>query len=97
MITRRLLLTAAPLALTLPAFAEDQSLAACIASPTRSAKNIARDKYRHPAATLEFFGLRDNLAVLEIEPGAGYWTEILAPYLAAHGTYRVAVPPAPPP
>jgi len=96
MITRRLLLAAAPLALTLPAFAEDQTLAACIASPTRSAKNIARDKYRHPAATLEFFGLRDNLAVLEIQPGAGYWTEILAPYLAAHGTYRVAVPPAPP-
>jgi predicted methyltransferase len=46
---------------------------------------------------LEFFGLRDNLAVLEIQPGGGYWTEILAPYLDAHGTYRVAVPPAPAP
>jgi len=52
MITRRLLLAAAPLALTLPAFAEDQTLAACIASPTRSAKNITRDNYRHPVAVL---------------------------------------------
>jgi predicted methyltransferase len=75
--------------------AEEDALAAAIESPARSPKNVARDKYRHPAATLEFFGLQDDLSVLEIEPGAGYWTEILAPYLKAHGHYIVAVPLAP--
>lgn len=78
-----------------PAYADDAKLAAAISSPTRSAANVARDRYRHPAAMLAFFGLRDNLSVVEIEPGAGYWTEILAPYLKAHGTYRVAIPPPP--
>ncbi len=33
------------------------------------------------------------MSVVEIEPGAGYWTEILAPYLKGRGTYTVAVPP----
>jgi predicted methyltransferase len=43
-------------------------------------------------AVLEFFGLRPDMAVLEIEPGGGYWTEILAPYLKAHGKYTAAMP-----
>ncbi len=73
----------------------DPKLLAAIASPTRSAANVARDRYRHPAATLSFFGLRDDQSVVEIEPGAGYWTEILAPYLQAHGSYRAAIPAAP--
>jgi predicted methyltransferase len=72
--------------------AADEKLAAAIANPARSTANIARDRYRHPAQALAFFGLRDNLSVLEIDPGAGYWTEILAPYLKAHGSYRVAIP-----
>ncbi len=72
--------------------ATDPELLAAIDSPTRSAANVARDRYRHPTAALSFFGLRDNQSVVEIEPGAGYWTEILAPYLKAHGTYRVAIP-----
>jgi len=96
MLNRRILLgMTASLGLARLARAQDAALAACIASPSRSAKNAARDKYRHPEAMLEFFGLRDNLSVLEIEPGAGYWTEILAPYLAARGQYEVAIPPAP--
>jgi predicted methyltransferase len=96
-ITRRGLMAGAAalgVARVTPARAAER-LAAAIASPTRSALNIARDRYRHPAAVLAFFGLRDNLSVVEIEPGAGYWTEILAPYLRAHGTYRVAIPPPP--
>ena len=72
--------------------ATDPKLFAAIDSPTRSAANVERDRYRHPAAALSFFGLRDDQSVVEIEPGAGYWTEILAPYLKAHGTYRVAIP-----
>lgn len=73
----------------------DKRLAEAIASPTRGAGNVARDRYRHPAVVLTFFGLRDSDSVLEIEPGAGYWTEILAPYLKDHGIYLVAIPKAP--
>jgi predicted methyltransferase len=75
--------------------ATDPKLLAAIDSPTRSPANVKRDRYRHPAEVLTFFGLRDNQSVVEIEPGAGYWTEILAPYLKAHGSYRVAIPPVP--
>jgi predicted methyltransferase len=75
--------------------AENLSLAAAVAGAGRSAKNVARDRYRHPLALLEFFGLRPGLSVIEIEPGAGYWTEILAPYLKGRGRYTVAVPPPP--
>jgi predicted methyltransferase len=88
---RAVLLGAASLAW--PACARaSETLEAAIASPLRSPANIARDRYRHPAALLAFFGLRPDQSVVEIEPGAGYWTEILAPYLQAHGTYRVAIP-----
>jgi predicted methyltransferase len=68
------------------------SLAAAIASPLRSPKNVARDRYRHPLQILEFFGLRPTQTVLEIDPGAGYWTEILAPYLKPAGRYIAALP-----
>jgi predicted methyltransferase len=88
---RAVLLAAAGLAWPAPAGA-GETLAAAIASPLRSPANAARDRYRHPAALLAFFGLQPNQSVLEIEPGAGYWTEILAPYLQADGTYRVAIP-----
>lgn len=71
---------------------EDPALLQAIASPRRSAANRARDRYRHPAEALTFFGLTPAQSVLEIEPGAGYWTEILAPYLAKHGHYTAALP-----
>ena len=47
----------------------------------RSAENKARDKYRHPKETLLFFGLRPDMTVVEISPGRGWYTEILAPVL----------------
>ncbi len=75
------------------AAAVDPALLAAIASPSRSQDNVARDRYRHPAAVLAFVGLRDDATVLEIEPGRGYWTEILAPYLRARGRYIAALPP----
>ncbi len=68
----------------------DARLQAAIASPERAAANRARDAYRNPEPVLSFFGLRDDMAVLEIYPGAGWWTEILAPYLDARGTYHAA-------
>ncbi len=68
------------------------ALAAAIASPTRSPANVARDRYRNPAATLAFFGVKPGDTVVEIWPGGGWWTEILAPYLANGGTLIVAAP-----
>lgn len=78
---------------SLPAHAEDAALAAAIADPARSEKFLKRDAVRHPREVLEFFGLRPDQTVVEISPGGGYWTEFLAPYLKAQGSYYVAVPP----
>ncbi len=92
-LSRRLFTTLAASALALPAAADtpDATLAAAIASPRRSPANVARDRYRHPAELLAFFGLRPTQSVLELQPGGGYWTEILAPYLRAHGSYTGAI------
>jgi predicted methyltransferase len=69
-------------------------LAQAIAAPTRTAKLVARDPARHPQAELAFFGVTPRSDVVEIWPGGGYWTEILAPYLHASGDYDIAVAPA---
>jgi predicted methyltransferase len=63
-----------------------------IGSPLRSPENVRRDIYRHPKETLEFFGLKPEMTVVEITPGAGWYTEILAPYLVTKGKYIMAVP-----
>lgn len=64
-----------------------------VAGSHREAENAARDNYRHPVETLAFFGLRDDMKVVEIQPGsAGWWTEILAPYLRDRGIYYAAHP-----
>ncbi|MDQ3144018.1 MAG: methyltransferase [Pseudomonadota bacterium] len=69
----------------------DPALATAVASPTRTAANVARDPYRHPAQTLAFFGVEPDDVVVEVSPGGGWYTEILAPYLAGRGTlYTVA-------
>ncbi len=71
------------------------ALDAAIAAPTRTPANVQRDRYRHPAETLAFFGVRPTDTVVEIWPGGGWYTEILAPYLrAGGGTYIAAAPPA---
>jgi predicted methyltransferase len=51
----------------------------------RSAAHKARDQYRHPVETLQFFGLRPDMTVIELEPGGGWYTEILTPVLYAQG------------
>lgn len=51
----------------------------------RSVAHKARDQYRHPIETLEFFGLKPDMTVIELAPGGGWYTEILAPVLYAHG------------
>ena len=71
-----------------------QSLAAAVAAPTRTESNRARDRYRHPQETLSFFGVKANDVVVEIWPGGGWYTEILAPYLTSGGGTLYAVAPA---
>lgn len=65
-------------------------LAAAVAAKTRTPANVLRDRYRHPAQTLGFFGVKPTDTVVELIPGGGWYTEILAPYLAARGSYYAA-------
>jgi predicted methyltransferase len=70
---------------------DPSKLRALIGGAQRSAKNVARDPYRHPFEVLNFFGVEPDATVVEIDPGgAGYWTEILAPYLKDGGRYIAA-------
>jgi len=72
--------------------AQAKSMDEVLAGDHRSAKNKARDVYRHPKETLEFFGLKPDLTVVEIWPGGGGWyQEILAPYLHDTGVYYSAL------
>ena len=73
------------------------ALDAAIAGSHRSAANKARDRYRHPKETLEFFGLRPEMTVVEIWPGGGWYTEILAPVLRERGKLYAALYGAAPP
>ncbi|MBY6185309.1 methyltransferase [Marinobacter hydrocarbonoclasticus] len=56
----------------------------------RSEANVARNLYRHPVETLEFFGLHPHMRVIELWPGSGWYTEILAPYLKDQGRFVAA-------
>lgn len=67
--------------------AADEALARAIASASRSEVFVQRDVARHPQAALEFFGIRPEMAVAEIWPSTGWWSEILAPYLKGKGKY----------
>jgi predicted methyltransferase len=81
------LVAAAPPAISRQAVASDpkNALAAAVAAPTRTEANRARDRYRHPVETLTFFGVKPNDTVVEIWPGGGWYTEILAPYVRSGG------------
>jgi predicted methyltransferase len=71
--------------------AQQGALQAAIAAPGRTPANVARDNYRHPYQTLSFFGVRPSDTVVEIWPSGGWYTEILAPYLARGGGTYYAV------
>ena len=84
-------LAALALGCAAPAQAPADALRAAIAAPSRTPANAARDRYRHPYETLTFFGVRPTDTVVEIWPGGGWYTEILAPYLIeGGGTYYAA-------
>lgn len=51
----------------------------------RSAAHKARDRYRHPVDTLQFFGIQPDMTVIELDAGGGWYSEILAPFLYDHG------------
>ena len=73
------------------AAAADLTLDSAVGNPARSAKFVARDQARHPLEELTFFGVTPESTVVEIWPGGGYWTEILAPLLHDKGGYYVAL------
>ena len=53
----------------------------------RRADDMARDQYRRPAETLDFFQIEDTMTVVEYGPGGGWYTRILAPWISPHGRY----------
>jgi len=67
----------------------DQALRATLGGPARSEEEHARDKFRHPRETLEFFGLRDDMHVVELWAPEGFYTAILAPVLRDKGALAV--------
>jgi len=94
---RRRFLIATSIAATamagLPALAgapQDPVLRQAIESGPRSPADRARDVYRHPEASLLFWGLKPGQTVIEVQPGGGWWTDILAPYLAQTGGRYIA-------
>jgi predicted methyltransferase len=67
----------------------DAELRTSLAGSQRTEAERARDVYRHPRETLEFFGLRDDMTVIELSPGEGWYTAVLAPVLAERGKLGV--------
>jgi predicted methyltransferase len=65
--------------------ATSTKVAAASIGPFRSPEHIARNAYRHPVETLAFFGLEDDMTVIEALPGELWYTEILAPVLRDNG------------
>lgn len=96
MMTRRLAIAVAAVGLLAGGAAvsakpsEDAALKTVLAGSQRGADNAARDGARHPYESLKFWGLKPGLTVIEVAPGGGYWTEILAPYAKATGGTYVA-------
>lgn len=70
--------------------AADMTLNQILVSGHREPANMARDGARHPVETLTFFGVKPNHTVVEISPGGGWYTEILAPYLRDSGKLYAA-------
>ncbi|WP_291042901.1 methyltransferase domain-containing protein [Hyphomonas sp.] len=66
------------------------TLAEAVASDLRSDEEKARDVWRNPVKTLEFFGVESDDKVVEVWPGGGWYTNILAPWLASGGGTLVA-------
>jgi len=62
---------------------EQFKLGSAVIAEHRTANNKARDVYRNPGKTLAFFGIKSDMSVIEIWPGKGWYTEIIAPFIKA--------------
>lgn len=69
----------------------DAKVEAALAAESRPAAHAERDRNRKPLETLRFFGLQDDMTVLELIPGGGWYTRVLAPVLAENGKLYVAI------
>jgi len=69
----------------------DAKVEAALADAARPSADQLRDENRLPLETLNFFGLKDNMRVLELMPGGGWYTRVLAPVLAENGKLYVAM------
>ena len=78
-------IAASVLATTSMFAAADSALKQVMAGEWRSADDKARDAERRPLESLTFWGLKPGASVLEVQPGGGWWTRILAPYVARTG------------
>ncbi len=91
----RLLIIAIIAILSQPATAQqsnvEDKISAAMASDIRTEEEIARDRNRKPVETLEFLGFKDDMRVLELMPGGGWYTKILAPVLRDDGELYVGV------
>ena len=74
----------------MPASSAGALIEQALAGPHRAGGNGGRDVYRHPRETLLFFGLRPDMTVVEIWPGGGWYTEVLAPVVRGRGTLYAA-------
>ena len=70
--------------------AGDAVLRDVIENGPRAPADKARDVWRHPEASLLFWGLKPGMTVIDVSPGSGWWTDILAPYLARTGGHYIA-------
>lgn len=70
--------------------AQTEALAAIASGDHRSDANKARNAFRNPVETLAFFGLTPDMTVVELWPGGGWYTEILAPYVRDEGAFYAA-------
>jgi predicted methyltransferase len=71
--------------------ATTQKIQAAMASDIRTVEEVDRDGNRKPVETLQFFGLTDDMRVLELLPGGGWYTKLLAPTLRDNGKLYVAI------
>ena len=71
--------------------AVEEKLKTAMAAEIRGEGDTDRDRNRRPVATLEFFGLRDDMKVVELMPGGGWYTKLLAPVMRENGEFYVAL------
>ena len=69
----------------------DEKVEAALAAESRPESHVERDRNRRPLETLNFFGLKDDMTVIELLPGGGWYTRVLAPVLAENGKLYVAL------